>query len=285
MSNLRALTAVVTVSLLAAALGGCGDEESGDTVGTRRAGSSDANAAQRAAAHRLYWVGRSFEGLPLTGVSRDPGLTTFMYGTCTPPPGYDAGGCSPPLQIQVASICDRNALVLDVRPRARFVVRGVSVLDYGEGRRELAIGESNVVVWANPARGRRAIGALRPVGRPARGSSLTAPRYPRYYVAQLRRVYDAYARTKSARAVRDELGISKSAVRFELALARELGAARLRRAGRAGRALKDIKRDRLTVMLEGSHLPANGSRMTPSELQKRAQRGRALRSGCTLEPA
>jgi len=47
---------------------------------------------------------------------------------------------------------------------------------------------------------------------------------------ELRRVRDAHQRLRSVHAVRDELGISRSAVRFRLALARELGGQRLRRA-------------------------------------------------------
>ena len=42
---------------------------------------------------------------------------------------------------------------------------------------------------------------------------------------------DTYARFGTLRAVRDRLGISQSAVRQRLALARELGSQRLRRPG------------------------------------------------------
>ena len=72
------------------------------------------------------------------------------------------------------------------------------------------------------------LAALRPVAG-ARGERLPRARYPRAYVLELRRVRDAYRRLGSVRAVRDELGISQRAVRFRLALARELGSARLRR--------------------------------------------------------
>lgn len=60
--------------------------------------------------------------------------------------------------------------------------------------------------------------------------SPSAAALPRAYVAGLRRVRAAYRRLGSIRAVRGALGISKSAVRFRLALARELGERRLRRA-------------------------------------------------------
>jgi hypothetical protein len=75
----------------------------------------------------------------------------------------ESESCTPPLEVQVASICDRNALVLDVRPRATFHARGVSVLDYGERRLELASAASQIMVFAAPDRARRAIAALRPI--------------------------------------------------------------------------------------------------------------------------
>jgi hypothetical protein len=183
--------------------------------------------------YRLHWVGASFEGLKLTAVSRQFGLTTFIYGTCKP--RGESESCTPPLEVQVASICDRNALVLDVRPRATFHARGVPVLDYGERRLELASAASQITVFAAPGRARRAIAALRRIDEQVPTGLLAAPRYPRYYLAQLRRVHDAYTRTGSIRATRFELHISQTAVRFRLALADELGAARLRRGERGER--------------------------------------------------
>jgi hypothetical protein len=78
----------------------------------------------------------------------------------------------------VFSICDRNALLLDVGPTGRFSAHGVDILSYGEGRYELNMGISTVVVWAKPRLARQAIDALRPVGRPHRTRLATA-RYPR----------------------------------------------------------------------------------------------------------
>src|SRR5919197_4634789 len=221
MNGSRCLPAMA-VAVIAAPLAACGSDRPG----------LDAHAAQRAAVYRLYWVGQRFEGLPLTTITRRFGLTTFVYGTCKPK--GDDGGCSPPLEVSVSSICDRNALVLDRRPRARFEVRGVPVLDYGEWQHDLGTGASQVVVFAAHDRALRAIGALRAVDETRAAGDLPAPRYPLSYLAQLRRVMEAYAHTGSVRAVRDELGISQSAVRFRLALARELGAARVRQAARVG---------------------------------------------------
>jgi hypothetical protein len=133
--------------------------------------------------------------------------------------------------------------VLDVRPRATFHARGVPVLDYGESRLELASAASQIIVSAAPDRARRAIVALRPIDEEAPSGNLPTPRYPRYYLAQLRRVHEASARTGSVRATRAELHISQSAVRFQLALADELGAARVRRGSvGADTTLQDVKR-------------------------------------------
>jgi hypothetical protein len=108
---------------------------------------------------------------------------------------------------------------------------------------ELASAASQIIVFAAPDRARGAIAALRRVDEQAPTGDLAAPRYPRYYLAQLRSVHDAYARTASTRATHAELHISQSAVRFQLALADERGTARLRRGGvGADTTLQDVKR-------------------------------------------
>lgn len=58
----------------------------------------------------LYWLGESFESLPLTKIawftpergSPTDNTIDFIYGTCTPPAG--GGGCAPPLSIQVSPL-------------------------------------------------------------------------------------------------------------------------------------------------------------------------------------
>jgi hypothetical protein len=231
--------------VLAALIAGCGASE------PERADPAQVRAAQRVVGHTLYWVGASFADLPLTGVLRDPQRTTFSYGTCDPS-GSDSG-CAPPLQIQVSSICDANALVLDIRPSTTRRVRGVAVRDYGEaGRLALDVGTSYVTVSASRALASRAVAALRPVlGLGAGARALPAPRYPRYYVDWLRRVVEARRRGGSVRAARDQLAISKSAVRFEVELARELDRARLRRVRGARPDLRAFKRERVARMQSG----------------------------------
>ncbi len=225
MTRLRPRLALLAAT---AAIGGCG----GDDDPSEAANFAQALAAQRASTYTLYWVGRSIAGLALSDVLRARERTSFIYGTCDP--GGSDTGCAPPLEIQVSSICDDNALALDIRPDAQRTARGTLVLDYGEaGRLALDAGTSHVTVSAEPALSRRVVAALRPVtGSQRVAAALPAPRYPRSYVEELRGVRDAYVRLGDVRAVRTERRISKSAVRFELGLARELGAQRLRR--RAG---------------------------------------------------
>ena len=86
---MRRARAMGGVALLAA-VSGCDDDP----------GVSEARAHREAP---LYWVGESFEGLPLTRIGLSELGGGFTYGSCEPP--SDEGGCAPPLQIQTARMC------------------------------------------------------------------------------------------------------------------------------------------------------------------------------------
>jgi hypothetical protein len=191
---------------------------------------STVRAAQAAAAFPLYWAGEAVAGLPLTSVVRTGGQITVQYGSCVP--SGDEPSCALPIQIQTTSICARNPLILDLRPRSSSRVRGVPARDYGDDL-SLEIGTSDVTLFAQSKYRQPVLAALRSArdAAPAPGAELPPPRYPRAYVLELRLVRDTYRRFGSLRAVRDRLGISRSAVRQRLAFARELGSSRLRRPG------------------------------------------------------
>jgi len=210
----------MAATLALAVLAGCGDD---------RPEISDVRDAQKTATQPLYWADDDVAGLPLTGIARNGGVVTFLYGTCKLPEGE--GGCAVPVSVQTASICNVKALFLDVRPTTSRRVRGITARVRGASTIDLATGTSNVTVRADtPARLERALTALRLVeGESARGERLPQPRYPLDYVEELRRARDAFVRTGSIRAVRDELRISQRAIRFRLRLADQLGSARLRR--------------------------------------------------------
>lgn len=87
----------------------------------------DPTDAQAAAKFRLYYLGDSFHGLPLTDVTRGPGRRTwsFIYGSCDPGSGSpDEGGCAVPLEVQNWSICDRYRALYPGHTPKPFSFRG-----------------------------------------------------------------------------------------------------------------------------------------------------------------
>jgi len=164
----RFLAAIAPGAALAVLLAACGGAD-------ERPSADDVRAAQRAVPYPVYWAGSSFAGLALTGVTRNGSRVNFLYGTCK---ASGDSGCALPLEIQTSSICDRNALLLDVRPRSSSHARGAVVRDYGEGDRSLEAGASNVTVFGRSPYRARAVSALRPVTGTLRGDRLPPPRYP-----------------------------------------------------------------------------------------------------------
>lgn len=121
--------------------------------------------------HRLYHLGPSFEGLPLTAApdarggpaSGNPAVD-FIYGTCDPPGGLfeDRGGCAPPLSVQIWSACERHIASVGLRYR-QMRIRGVPAADVqGDTRLELQTGDITIVIFATALdQARRAADALR----------------------------------------------------------------------------------------------------------------------------
>lgn len=177
----------------------------------------------RSAVPRPYYLGRSFAGLALTESTRD---RSFIYGSCAAPP---RGGCAPPLQVQISSICERNPFTYGGtgnRPSERTILRGALVAAYG-GFTDVYTGTTTITIFVDREGGERArmrniVRALRPVhGRSVKGR-LEAPAFPRWVLAELRRTVRLHRRLNSVTAVHRRLRISRSAVRDRLALARVL---------------------------------------------------------------
>jgi hypothetical protein len=153
-------------------------------------------AARAFAEFPVYNVGNRFRDLPLVAVLRradaaaeagEPvaaDYVSFVYGDCEP----RAGGCAPPLEVQVWPACVRNPSVLSYvglgTPEAT-TVRGVpaTFLDEGPGaaRLELTTGRATVVVFGSSReqvteaalalRGvNRELAADRPLPAPANGA-------------------------------------------------------------------------------------------------------------------
>lgn len=168
---------------------------------------------------KAHWLGESFEGLPVTYRFG----TSVIYGDCD----ASEGGCAPPMEIQAHSICTRHPLEIDLVPRSIKRVRGVPVIGYSE-RFEVLTGSTNAVVFANDgAQARRAVDVVRPDGTAQVRPRLASPQLPRWVLRQLRLVRERARGVDDLRDLREELGISRSAIRMRLRLAAVLGAGAL----------------------------------------------------------
>jgi hypothetical protein len=135
---------IVALAILTLAIG-CGGPDEVDVSEFRRAGAPPA-----------YWLGRSFDGLPLTDAHTGPGgEPTFVYGTCTP---SSDTGCAPPLELQHWPLSRRDPRKFEIAPGEPTPCRLV-----GDGRitaaqfvttggTELYLGDRVVVVFASDER-------------------------------------------------------------------------------------------------------------------------------------
>lgn len=135
--------------------------------------------------YRLYHLGSSFEGLPLSAAPDSGGgpatgnpAVDFFYGTCDPSGGvFDEAGCTPPLSVQIWSACERYIRGLDV-PYRSLKLRGVPAADVnGDIRVELQTGDVTIVIFASKLdQALRAANALRSLdGRIKPGQDLPPP--------------------------------------------------------------------------------------------------------------
>lgn len=137
-----------------------GDEELAVPDGGDDAGRWMIEDARQFDEFSLYWLGDSYEGLPLTKIIRyryDPeppippmeagNSVTFIYGTCEPPPD---GGCAPPLSIVVEPYCmkppERVAPAVRGTP---FQVRGALAEQIGDHLR-IWTGDISISIFTEP---------------------------------------------------------------------------------------------------------------------------------------
>jgi hypothetical protein len=147
------LLAVVAAALLVSSC------EGGD-------GSPDVQAAEDFGTYRLYYLGSSFHGLPLTDVVRGSGRGphrswSFIYGTCDPGPDE---GCAPQLEVQNSSICVRYRALYEKGQRPNLAPFRGALLGRGSAGdgAEVYTGRTTIVVFGKDRTD--ALQALRPVG-------------------------------------------------------------------------------------------------------------------------
>lgn len=190
-----------------------------------------------------FWLGQSFEGLPLTTQqSGSTGGDLFVYGSCEAKPD---SGCSPPLQVQNATTCTRNAVGLDVVPRSIHRVRGAGIAaTYERGGIDVSTGRTTAAVYTSTdRRAARAVAALRRRSQSKPGS-LPPPVFPPAVLKELKRVVVAWNRERRVSAVAAALGLRAAHVRTRLTVARLLPARALRAVEPPRRSWANIQRDR-----------------------------------------
>ncbi|HEX7244072.1 MAG TPA: hypothetical protein VF245_00730 [Solirubrobacterales bacterium] len=133
-------------------------------------------------AYPLYYAGGEIAGNELDDISgedswqRNPDQRsvgfTFFYGTCELE-GGDRPSCSPPIQIQVSSICDRHLGLYKGRPEVSDL-RGAKASANGGGL-EIFTGRTTVVIFGEHKLFRPAIQQLRRLGQDTPPSRLPPP--------------------------------------------------------------------------------------------------------------
>ena len=118
----------------------------------------------------LWWFGDSFDSLNLTHVDEltpargfpTYNFVSFVYGTCTPPPGGE--GCGPPLEIQIAPLCWIPPERLGIGRDRLVDFRGAKAF-WGEGGTvRIWTGDSAILIGASGERLQKAAEAMLPLG-------------------------------------------------------------------------------------------------------------------------
>jgi hypothetical protein len=154
-------------------------------------GDLGANAARSFGKFALYSLGDSFEGLPLTAITRredapqpservPADYVGFIYGDCV---ALGEQGCPPPLEVQIWPACLRSLADYSLTPAGPplehepTIVRGVPAAFFDQGLRlELYTGDVTVVVFGlERAQIQRAAAALRGVNAFASSAPMLPP--------------------------------------------------------------------------------------------------------------
>jgi hypothetical protein len=153
-------------------LAACGDSEDGSRI-------SLPDAARSFEHYPLYYVGESYDSLPLSFAGLGPGsgegtrrAWSFGYGDCEPPEGE--GGCPLPLEVQNWSICTRfPSLYPGPTPKTESV-HGAQTLPAGGGL-DVYTGRTTVVIFGQSARRAEIVESLRRVADDVESSRLPPP--------------------------------------------------------------------------------------------------------------
>jgi hypothetical protein len=169
MPRCRRLLRPVSAAVAVLALAACGPI-------VRSVGPSTIAAVRTVVRYPVYWVGTSFQGLPLEAITHDPsGAYDVQYGPCLR--GYDT--CSAPLT--VVTVPDPGFVPGEPHGHRTGVVRGVNYFA-ADGGRTLQIVTGHVVVSIFASTSGRALSAavaLRPIQDPTQDAAPVPGPLPR----------------------------------------------------------------------------------------------------------
>jgi hypothetical protein len=222
-----------------------------------------------AVAAAAFWLGPSFAGHKLD-YHDETGI--YVYGTCEIPPEQDEGGCSPPLQLQDRTTCERNVVALDVVPRRIYRLRGGGIAAaYEPGAIDVSAGHTTTTVFANSDRfARRATRRMRRRGQ-RRPHALAAPRYPPAVLKELKRVVVGGRHAR---------GLPAGVVRARLRVARLLPPGTLRDVPVPKRSWAQVERDRQISFAAQAHQAQQRFGLTRKQVRRAVKRARGLTGTC-----
>jgi hypothetical protein len=169
----------------------------------------------------LYWLGPYFAGMEVTGTPDGTRYPGYAYGDCELPEGE--GGCSVPAQIQNWSACARNPLRIDIVPYQVFPLRGGGIVSvYESSRAEVATGDRNVVVFAEPELIGASLLGIHLQSQPG-PETLAPPEYPMPVLRELKRVTVPAERGLGVATIARKTEVSEDEVRLRLRIAELLG--------------------------------------------------------------
>jgi hypothetical protein len=167
----RAIAAGIVIVLLAALVTGVLLLRASSSEASGQGESTEAESANVVAPelrnfedYPVYYLGESFEGLPLTAELPGDTAVSLVYGSCEP---SEDTGCAPPLEVQVWPACKRNPSTYELAPgipmpRQEDTIRRVPAAFYEDGfRLELSTGSVTVVIFGEHEQIVRAAQALR----------------------------------------------------------------------------------------------------------------------------
>jgi hypothetical protein len=225
-----------------------------------------------------FWLGHSFAGHKLVAHTESD---VFVYGNCHIPENQDEGGCSPPLQLQDRTTCERNVVALDVVPRRVYRVRGGAIAaDYEAGEIDVGTAHTTTTIFANSDRfAHRALQAMRRQGQ-RRPQRLAAPVYPIAVLKELKRVAVAARTPESAEEIGRFLGLGAGHVRARLRVARLLPPGTLARVPVPKRSWAQVEHDRQIAFAAQEHQAQQRFGLTRAQVRAAVKRARGLTGSC-----